>query len=317
MDGPQSTGSSGESLRAGGYRCAYPGRGFTLIELLVVIAIIALLIGILLPALGRARQTARQVKCGTQERSVSQAILGYALDNDDYWHMSWDNNALRFRKLYGERYYLLRSGDPQTYWAQLYDERLGAELADSMFESNAGIGDKLPIPAWESTSCPEARFTLSAFRNNGTLPHDPYTLWSSYCFNGVTPGFDTVPESVTRMFFGKVRGARAPRRLGTIEFPSQILMFQDGSEVVIDGNGDTLVQMFQWDSDGTEDDHKYWKGEYFRHPGGCGVMWTDGHFGTISQGEAEAKKQELIDRFGTTRSVPLPWYSVPDIVDNR
>lgn len=58
-------------------------RGFTLIELLVVIAIIALLIGILLPALGRARQSATALVCMSTMRQLSLANFMYATDHND------------------------------------------------------------------------------------------------------------------------------------------------------------------------------------------------------------------------------------------
>jgi len=58
-------------------------KGFTLIELLVVIAIIALLIGILLPALGKARASARQLKDSTQIRGVHQGMVLWAQNNND------------------------------------------------------------------------------------------------------------------------------------------------------------------------------------------------------------------------------------------
>jgi len=70
-------------------------RGFTLVELLVVIAIIALLMSILMPALGRVRKQAKAVMCQANLKQWCIIFTAYTNDNDGYFHGELGENYMQ------------------------------------------------------------------------------------------------------------------------------------------------------------------------------------------------------------------------------
>jgi prepilin-type N-terminal cleavage/methylation domain-containing protein/prepilin-type processing-associated H-X9-DG protein len=109
-DSPSPTGAA----IGGPARCG----GFTLIELLVVIAIIAVLASLLLPALARARESARATKCLSQMRQLNLGALLYAGDNEDTFPRS-QHSAFAHGELPWGRAIAPALGSDVTGWTNL------------------------------------------------------------------------------------------------------------------------------------------------------------------------------------------------------
>jgi prepilin-type N-terminal cleavage/methylation domain-containing protein/prepilin-type processing-associated H-X9-DG protein len=147
-------------------------RGFTLIELLVVISIIALLIAILLPALGQARKSARRMLCLSQLKQTGLALTLYADANNDW--------LPPVRVDYG-------TSAGMTFRRMIYEQVLAGQLpVNSVYASQEMANSakyKLNVcPSYEVTYTPIGYHQVGA----GTYSMNPY-------FNGPDMGSSSTP----------------------------------------------------------------------------------------------------------------------------
>lgn len=132
-------------------------RAFTIIELLVVIAIIAVLVALLLPALGKARDSARKVKCNSGLHQLSLALTTYTVDSKDQLPLpNWGPVARQPGWLYDET-----TGPAASRAFEPEDRRTGSLYP--YFESDGAYRCPSHKPTFEGTA------KLTSFIMNGAL----------------------------------------------------------------------------------------------------------------------------------------------------
>lgn len=232
-------------------------QGFTLIELLVVISIIAVLVALLLPALSRAKEAARTIKCLANQHQISIGLGNYIGQNKDWLPFSggWSANndcfapswgesvaqAMGMNNYIAESVYVLLPGFTQDYYGKFKDN--GAFICPSMNIPNYWGGQESNSYFWNCA--------LGGLGDDEAMTHD-----STYSTN-----------PVWWQYYGR-------RKFSQIKHPATVVAFRD---MWRDGELASETCTVAWfvyayaTSTGTDTQISVY------HNGGGNVAWLDGH----------------------------------------
>lgn len=236
---------------------------FTLIELLVVIAIIAILASMLLPALSRAKGTAKKAKCMSNMKQIYLAATQYASDNNDKIHhfdvggnITFPNHGQWF--INPKSRAILPPTHDRAYWGVAYFDYVGRQRV--IFR------------------CPAAK-RVDEWRETGLRWEADFWLDASYGLNDQLAWKATGPLQGTR--------GRVPA-FANFQIPAQTIFFQDAAEQKMEGPSDSIglfpgrssiLDQWRFSLAGLYAPYKM-ENEWYRHNNSNLSLMMDGHVET-------------------------------------
>lgn len=241
-------------------------RGFTLIELLVVISIIALLVGILLPALGSARAMGYATNSLANMRSWGQGT--HAFLNDSKYILPWE----------GEQHSIVLNYPDKAWWGNAIPPYVGQPTYAKLWVTATTAGMPVPQP-------PEKNIFIDPWAEIGQEQLGPYTYatlpyYFSYVWNA------SLADNTNTIKIDEHKRVR----FDDIRTPTQtILMFElrsaaDELAFLVEGDPG-YYEKFEDDQLRMKGDYKHLAGRHFQ---GGHMVYGDGH----------ADRQKFIDAYG-------------------
>ena len=229
------------SLCAGwGEKPPSDNNGFTLIELMVVIAIIALLMGILLPSLNRARRQAKKITCISNMRQMGVALQAYLMDSEN--------------RLPPSSCYL---SDPNQYWLKILTRYTGEKLlfrcpsdkAKNFVDWDLQLDEQPDDSRWSSFALnglldPRCSYNRGRYNNIINIRQPGYCIYVSESPSSWTKYDHTHPET-----WGSLDQAKGQVSWGSHNGTSNFLL--------VDGHAENLKIEQTWS----------WPGQCWWYPG--------------------------------------------------